>query len=217
MSPQEISLTQKAFVYTELQISIPFASVPWEQVNTTIKVQPGFLNKTWLSGLHTGTAGGFYTFDSVANAQRFVTEYFPGAAREFGMAQATLIFDAAVVQEASQDMSSVHFGGKVARAPGAFVYTEAQVNLPFGQLPWRDVNPGLKAQPGLLCKTWLSGLNTNTAGGIYGFDSIDNAKAFAIDYFPALAKVLNSAYTTRIFDAAPAIEASRAMNSPFFT
>jgi len=67
----------------------------------------------------------------------------------------------------------------------------------------------LKGQPGLLCKTWLSGLHNNTAGGIYGFDTIDNAEAFALDYFPIQAKALNAAYTTRIFDAAPTIEAMR--------
>jgi putative monooxygenase ydhR len=209
-------MSQKAFVYTELPVSIPFASVPWTDVNASIKKQPGFLNKTWLAGLGNTSAGGFYAFATIADAQHFVTEYFPPQARSFGAPQTTRIFDAEVVLDASRDMNSVHFGGKIGTAPAAFVYTEAQVSIPFEQLPWRDINPDLRAQRGLLCKTWLSGLHTNSAGGLYGFDTIDNAKAYAIDYFPSLAKALNAAYTTRIFEAAPTVEASRAMQSPFF-
>ena len=209
-------MVQQAFVYTELQISLSFASLPWGNVNDSIKKQHGLLNKTWLSGLGTNSAGGLYAFDTITNAQRFVTDYFPPAARSFGVAQTTRIFNAEIVAEASRDTNSVHFGGRIAQPPAAFVYTEVQVNIPFGQLPWRDINLVLKGQPGLLCKTWLSGLHNNTAGGIYGFDTIDNAEAFALDYFPIQAKALNAAYTTRIFDAAPTIEASRAMRSPFF-
>lgn len=32
----------------------------------------------------------------------------------------------------------------------AFVYTELQIAIPFADYPWRDINPVLREQPGLL-------------------------------------------------------------------
>lgn len=78
------------------------------------------------------------------------------------------------------------------------------------------MNPILKAQPGLLHKTWLSGVHTQSVGGFYAFDTIENATRFAVEYFPTEAKQLDVAYTTRLFDAAPVKDASRLLHSPFF-
>lgn len=211
-----MSSLSKAFVYTELQIALPFAEVPWADLNAEIRQQPGFANKTWLSGIATQSVGGFYEFDSIANAKAFVTGYFPGEARKFGVAQTTRVFDGSTVEEASRFLNSMHFGGTPGVQPAAFLYTEVQVSVPFDQAPWRQMNPILKAQPGLLHKTWLSGADNLSAGGFYAFDTIENATRFATDYFPTEAAGLNAAYTTRLFDAAPVIEASRAMNTPFF-
>jgi hypothetical protein len=113
-------------------------------------------------------------------------------------------------------LDSPHFGAKVARKPGAFVYTEVQVNVPFEKAPWQSRNPVLKQQPGLLAKTWLSGLHTNTLGGIDAFDTIENAKAFALEAFPETAAKMNAAFYTRVFDADITEEASRQMNSPYY-
>ena len=207
----------QAFVYTEIQASVPFAQAPWSEINKALKQLPGIINKTWLSGVNDLSVGGFYTFDSIENAQKFVTEYFPTEARSLGVAQRTLIFDALAVEEASRQMESVHFGAKNKQQPGAYVYTEIQLSaLPFDNAPWRELNPVLKQQPGLLSKTWLSGLNTGTPGGLYAFDTIENASKFAIDYFPTEAKQLNAAFTTRVFDASVVEQASREMNSPFY-
>lgn len=208
----------KAFVYTELQASIPFANVPWQRFNAAIRQQPGFIDKTWLSGVGNQSAGGFYSFDSIENATRFCTEYFPLEARELGVAQTTRIFDALASEDASRDMNSVHFGGKLAREPGAFVYTELWLNAqPFDEIvPWRDVDPVLKQQPGILTKTWLSGVQTGTPGGLYAFDTIENAQAFALEYVPAEARNLKVAFYTRVFDAKITADASVAMNSPFY-
>ena len=41
----------KAFVYTEIQASVPFPQAPWKEINKALKQQPGILNKTWLSGV----------------------------------------------------------------------------------------------------------------------------------------------------------------------
>lgn len=211
------AMTQNAFVYTELQISAPFDQVPWQAINDKIKAQPGFINKTWLSGLGNNSAGGIYAFDSIENAQKFVTDYFPAEARGFGVAQTTRVFDAVATREASLDMNSAHYGVRLDRKPAAFVYTEVQLNvLPFDNGPWRKFNPILKQQPGLMAKTWLSGLHTGTVGGFYAFDSIENAKRFAIDYFPTETKELNAAFYTRIFDATPTEAASLDMASPFY-
>ena len=212
-------MTQKAFVYTELQISVlSFGDIPWHQVNLNIKKQPGFINKTWLFGAGNNSGGGLYAFDSIENAQKFCTGYFPKEARGFGVAQTTCIFDAAASEAASRDMNSMHYDGKIERPPGAFVYTEVQLRaVPFDTTaPWRKLNPTLKKQPGLLAKTWLSGLHTGTPGGLYAFDTIENAKKFAVDYFPTEAAALNAAFYTRVFDGAVTAAASREMNSPFY-
>jgi len=205
----------KAFVYTELQNALPFDQAPWRQLNPVILEQPGFRNKTWLWGVNQ-SVGGFYEFDSIENAKKFVTGYFPGEARKFGVAQTTRVFDGDVVEEASRYLNSVHFGGQVTRRPGAFVYTEGQISAPFDQAPWRDMNPILKAQPGLLHKTWLSGVHTGSVGGFYAFDTLENATRFVTDYFPTETATLDIAYTTRIFDAGPVEAASRGTRSHFF-
>ena len=209
-------MSQKAFVYTELQISIPFADVPWKDISESIKQQPGFISKTWLSGVGNHSVGGFYSFDSIENAQSFVTGYFPEEAAKFGVAHTTRIFDATIVKEASEGISSVHFGAGPAQAPGAFLYTELQINLPFEKAPWQDRNPVLKQQKGLLSKTWLSGFNNNTLGGLDAFDTVENATNSAIEAFPKNAAKLNAAVYTRVFDAKASAEASRFLGSPFY-
>jgi hypothetical protein len=98
----------------------------------------------------------------------------------------------------------------------AFVYTEVQISVPFDQAPWRDLNPVLKAQPGLLNKTWLSGDKNNSVGGFYEFDSLENARKFAYDYFPEEARKIGAAFTTRVFDGSITEEASRYLNSPHY-
>lgn len=206
----------KAFVYSELQLAIRFADYPALDLNKLIREQPGFRNKTWLSGLENRSVGGFYEFDSIENARAFAVNYFPAAARRRNVAQTTRIFDGDVVETASREMNSAHFGAAVTARPAAFVYTEAQIAAPFDEAPWRQMNPVLKQQPGLLHKTWLSGVKTQSVGGFYAFDTIENATRFVTDYFPTETAALGVAYTTRLFDAAPVAGASREMNSPFF-
>ena len=217
-APSANSGSHQAFVYTELQISAPFAKVPWHRINKAIKEQPGFINKTWLAGVGNESTGGFYVFDSLENAQKFVTEYFPAEAKSLGAAQTTRVFDAAATETASRDMNSVYYDGKLTTTPGAFVYTEVQLHaVPFNDAaPWRELDPVLKQQPGLLSKTWLSGLHTGTPGGFYAFDTVENARKFALEYFPTEAAKLKAAFYTRVFDARLTEIASRDMNSPFY-
>jgi hypothetical protein len=213
----EEQMTPKAFVYTELQISAPFENVPWQELNDQIANEPGFLNKTWFSGVGNNSVGGIYSFESVEAPQHYCTTFFPAAAKKFGVAQTTRVFDAGVVSDASRDMGSPHFGAVPTQTPGAFVYTEVQVNVPFEKAPWQDRNPVLKQQKGLISKLWLSGLDTNTLGGVDAFDTVGNALAFAVEVFPRTAAKLNAAFYTRVFDASVAEAASRGLHSPYYT
>ncbi len=114
-------------------------------------------------------------------------------------------------------MKSVHYTATISQKPGAFVYTEVQLSvLPFEKAPWRTQNPKLLKQKGLLAKTWLSGAHTGTIGGFYAFDTLENAKTFAIDVFPKTAEALKAAFYTRVFDASQTEAASKDMNSPFY-
>ncbi|WP_420412111.1 YdhR family protein [Roseibium sp.] len=213
---EKLKMTPQAFVYTEVAISVPFENAPWEKINEAIRQQPGFLNKTWLHGHSTQTVGGFYAFDSIDNARKFVTEYFPTEPRSFGVAHNTRVFDAAVVKDASVDLGAVHFGGAADRKPGAFVYTELQFSKPFKEFNWQERNKDLKQVSGLQNKVWLSGLQTNTLGGFDAFETVEQALDFAINQFPETAANVGCAFYTRVFDAGVTARASREMNSPYY-
>ncbi|MCG8610023.1 MAG: YdhR family protein [Pseudomonadales bacterium] len=206
----------KTFVYTELQLTMPFADAPWQKINQVLLKQPGLLNKTWLAGVGNHSLGGFYVFESRETAQEFVNGYFPGEAASIGVAQTTRLYDGEITEAASRDMNSVHFGARLEMLPRAFVYTDVQLNIPFGDVPWKTMNPILKAQTGILSKTWLSALHCHNPGGLYAFDSVENAKRFALEYFPTEAKQLGGAFTTRVFDGEVVADASRELNSPFY-
>ncbi len=209
-------MAPKAFVYTEVAISVPFDQAPWSSINEMIKKQPGFLNKTWLHGHGTGSIGGFYAFESRETARDFVTRYFPTEPRAFGVTHNTRVFDAEIVRAASEDLGSPHFGTSPTKAPGAFVYTELQLSQPFDSFDWRTRNAALKQTAGLQSKVWLSGVSTQTLGGFDAFDSMETALDYAIDQFPEAVAPLGAALYTRVFDAAATAEASREMGSPFY-
>lgn len=103
------------------------------------------------------------------------------------------------------------------KKPKAFVYTELQLSVQFAQLPWQEIGERIQAQPGFLSKTWLSGDKNNSIGGFYGFDSLENARRFACDFFPAEVGRIGVPYTTRVFDGTETEEASRALHSPYYS
>ncbi|MBT8155390.1 YdhR family protein [Epibacterium ulvae] len=214
---KETPMSPKAFVYTEVAISVLFDQAPWATINDQIKKQPGFLNKTWLHGHGTGSIGGFYAFDSLENAKHFVTGYFPTEPRSFGVAHNTRVFDAQIVKAASEDLGSVHYGASPRQAPGAFVYTELQFSQPFDAFDWQTRNMTLKQVPGIQSKVWLSGVSTNTLGGFDAFDTVEQALDYAINQFPEVAEKLGVAFYTRVFDATTTEDASRQMQSPFYS
>ncbi len=97
-----------------------------------------------------------------------------------------------------------------------FLYAEIQVSIPFEQIPWQDIDVAMKKNAGLKSKTWLSGINTNTVGGFYEFDSLDNARAYAVGYLAEAAQQLGGALTVRLYDGDVVAQASKAIHSPFY-
>jgi len=99
----------KAFVYVEVQTSMPFEKFPWLENNPDIRQAPGFICKTWLSGVDNHSIGGFYGFDSIENAKQYATVYMPNKCKELNIGLTTRIFDAEVVEAASKEMNSPFF------------------------------------------------------------------------------------------------------------
>jgi hypothetical protein len=103
-------------------------------------------------------------------------------------------------------MADVHF----------YIYAEYQVSIPFGQIDWAPINVSMKKFPGLLSKTWLSGVNTHSVGGFYAFDTRENAQAYIDGLLVPFAAQVQGNLSVRLFDADATREASIGMNSPFF-
>ncbi len=97
-----------------------------------------------------------------------------------------------------------------------FLYAEIQVSIPFGAIDWRPIDVEMKKNPGLKSKTWLAGLNTNTIGGFYEFDSVENADAYARGYLAEAARRLGGQLSVKLFDGEVTAAASRAIHSPFY-
>jgi len=98
-----------------------------------------------------------------------------------------------------------------------FLYAEFQVSAPFTPEVWKDANVAMQTVPGLKNKTWLSGINTNTVGGFYEFDSVENARAYSIGLLAEFAKGAGASLTVKLFDGEVVAEASKGMKSPYFS
>ena len=97
-----------------------------------------------------------------------------------------------------------------------FLYAEFQVSIPFDKGVWGEANPAMHTVPGLLNKTWLSGINNHTVGGFYEFDSVEHARAYAEGMLVDFAKAANGSLTVKLFDGDVVAEASKGMHSPYF-
>jgi len=98
-----------------------------------------------------------------------------------------------------------------------FLYGEFQTTIPvFEKKMWEEVNKQLESVNGLVRKTWLLGIGTNTVGGFYEFDSEENAREFATGLYAEQAKYLNASLTVKLFDGDITEEASKGMNSPHY-
>lgn len=98
-----------------------------------------------------------------------------------------------------------------------FLYAEFQVSAPFTEEVWGETNTAMHTVPGLRSKTWLSGINTHSVGGFYEFDSVRNARAYAEGMLAEFAKAADATLSVKLFDGDVVAEASKGMNSPFFS
>lgn len=96
----------KIFVYAEYQVSIPFNEIDWAHINPQMQTFAGLKSKTWLSGLNTHSVGGFYEFDSIANAQAYIEGLLVPFASQINGNLTVKLFDGDVVSEASAGMHS---------------------------------------------------------------------------------------------------------------
>jgi hypothetical protein len=97
-----------------------------------------------------------------------------------------------------------------------FLYAEYQVSIPFSQIDWAPINVEMNKFPGLKSKTWLSGVNTNTVGGFYEFDSIANAQGYIDGLLVPFARQVNGNLTVKLFDGDVTQQANINMRSPFY-
>jgi hypothetical protein len=99
----------RVFLYAEFQVSAPFTEAVWGEANPAMHTVPGLRSKTWLSGINTHSVGGFYEFDSVANARAYAEGMLAGFAKAAGASLTVKLFDGDVVAEASRGMASPFF------------------------------------------------------------------------------------------------------------
>jgi hypothetical protein len=97
-----------------------------------------------------------------------------------------------------------------------FLYAEIQVAIPFKDIDWAAINTAMKKEKGLKSKTWLSGINNNSIGGFYEFDTLENAKAYAEGYLAAAARQLGGSLSVKLFDGDVVADASRSISSPYY-
>ena len=90
------------------------------------------------------------------------------------------------------------------------------MSVPPEQIPWKQINAGLKKVPGLIRKTWTYGIQGGSVGGFYEFDSEENARAFAVGPYAQEAVSFGASLSVKLFDGEALEEASREMNSPHY-
>ena len=99
----------RVFLYAELQMSAPFVEGVWQEANPAMHTVPGLRSKTWLSGIGTNSVGGFYEFDSIANARAYAEGMLAKFAKDADASLTVKLFDGEVVAEASRGMHSPFF------------------------------------------------------------------------------------------------------------
>lgn len=94
------------FLYAEYQVSIPFSQIDWAPINGEMQAFPGLKSKTWLSGVNTHSVGGFYEFDSIANAQNYIDGLLTPFAAKVNGNLSVKLFDGDVTRQANIGMNS---------------------------------------------------------------------------------------------------------------
>jgi hypothetical protein len=107
-------------------------------------------------------------------------------------------------------------GSAAMSASKVFLYAEIQVSVPFREVDWPSINIEMKKERGLKSKTWLSGIGTNTIGGFYEFDLLENARAYAEGYLARAAKSWVAVLRSSDLIGDVAEGASRGIRSPYY-
>ena len=97
-----------------------------------------------------------------------------------------------------------------------FLYVEIQLSMPFSEVDWKTINEAMKQVDGMVSKTWLSGVNTNSLGGFYEFESVETARNYSTGFLADFAKEAGANLSTKIFNGDVVEEASRGMDSPYY-
>ena len=97
-----------------------------------------------------------------------------------------------------------------------FLYAEYQISYEFTELELEPIHLEMKKFPGLKSKTWLSGVNTNSLGGFYEFDSLENAQNYIDHGLVPWVTIFNANLTVKLFDAEVVGDASKDMGSPYY-
>jgi len=96
----------KVFLHAEFQVSMPFEEIDWGPINEQMNLYPGLRSKTWLSGVSNNSVGGFYEFDSIANAQNYIDKLLVPVTKQLGGNLSVRLYNGDVVEEASRGMDS---------------------------------------------------------------------------------------------------------------
>jgi len=96
----------KVFLYAAFQVAIPFEQIDWPPINVEMKKYDGLKSKTWLSGINNKTVGGFYEFDSVENAQKYIDELLIPFVKQVNGNLSVKLFDGDVTEDANIGMMS---------------------------------------------------------------------------------------------------------------
>lgn len=99
----------KVFLYAEYQVAIPFDQIDWQPINVEMKQFPGLKSKTWLSGVNNHTVGGFYEFDSIANAQNYIDGLLLPFAKKVNGNLSVKLFDGETTRAANIGMNSPYY------------------------------------------------------------------------------------------------------------
>ena len=117
--------SKKIFLYVEYQASRAFETIEKEEMQTIVNDMnvyqdgkykggevPGMVSKTWLSGYHTHSIGGFYEFKTLECLEAYVYEYLMQYAQEHHIALTYRIFDGEITREANIEMRSPFYPAK---------------------------------------------------------------------------------------------------------
>jgi hypothetical protein len=106
-------------------------------------------------------------------------------------------------------------GSAAMSASKVFLYAKIQVSVPLREVDWPSINIERKRTRSEE-QDMAERDRQNTIGGLYEFDLLENARAYAEGYLARAAKKLGGSLTVKLFDGDVTEEASRGIRSPYY-